>query len=808
MSKKYICIHGHFYQPPRENPWLESIEVQDSARPYHDWNERITLECYAPNAASRILDGEGRIAEIVDNYAHISFNFGPTLLTWMEREMPDVYRRIVKADKDSAAARGGHGNAMAQVYNHVIMPLANARDKVTQAVWGVRDFQKRFGRAPEGMWLAETAADSDSLEVLASLGIKFTVLAPSQAARVRPAGSRENNWVDVSGARVDPSRPYLWTSKSGHSLAVFFYDGPISRAVAFEGLLNNGEYFAGRLMKGFAPDRSGAQLVHAATDGESYGHHHRFGDMALAYALRKIQKEGLAELTNYGQFLEAHPPEWEVEIHENSSWSCFHGVERWRSDCGCRIGNYPSQQWRGPLRQALDELRDAADRLYEERSADLLKDPWRARNDYIDVVSDRGDEALNRFFGAHQTRPLSEPERVAALKLLEMQRHRLFMYTSCGWFFDDISGIESGIILAAAARTIQLAQSFPGSAGLEEAFVARLAEARGNVPEYPDGAAVYRRLVKPQTTDLPRAAAHQAVQGLFEETPPAGSLYAFRYELLDRTLESSGAATLSAGRLRIASGVTREADEFFFALLHLGGHDFRGALKPLRDGFNADALRNRLVQDLKSGSVPELAPLFGDGARTFGLQDLFLDDRRRILRAVIRDVLGRYDGEYRRLVEENRGLANYLAEAGFPMPEAFLLAIRYVLDQDLERLTEGLRGAPEETDRLVRLQEEAKKFAVPVDFGPLAEAVRKRIEALVEALAAQPDPAKARQALQFLNLADRLRLKPYLWRAETLYYELWNARLRNPKDAGMDEAAHWPFRELAERFKFKTPVPA
>ncbi|HEY2321618.1 MAG TPA: glycoside hydrolase, partial [Thermoanaerobaculia bacterium] len=319
---RFIAVHGHFYQPPRENPWLEAVETQDTAHPYHDWNERITFECYAPNASARILDDSDRILRIVNNYATMSFNFGPTLLSWLEVHAPETYAAIIDADRASRARFSGHGSAIAQAYNHIIMPLANARDRRTQVQWGIRDFEHRFGRKPEGMWLPETAVDTDTLEVLAAAGIRFTILEPGQA---REAG-------------IDPTMAYRCNLPSGRSIAIFFYDGPISRAVAFENLLARGEFLANRLAGAFDPSRTHDQLVNIATDGETYGHHHRYGDMALAYALHYIEERELATLTNYGEYLEKHPPVHEVEIRENTAWSCAHGVERWRSDCGCSTG--------------------------------------------------------------------------------------------------------------------------------------------------------------------------------------------------------------------------------------------------------------------------------------------------------------------------------------------------------------------------------------------------------------------------------------------------------------------------------------
>ncbi|HWV58185.1 MAG TPA: DUF3536 domain-containing protein, partial [Longimicrobiales bacterium] len=394
---RYVCIHGHFYQPPRENPWLERIELQDSAYPYHDWNERINVECYARNGASRILDARDRIIEIVNNYGRISFDFGPTLLVWLEENDPDTYRSILEADRESQRRFSGHGSAMAQAYNHMILPLANPGDRRTQIYWGIRDFRHRFGREPEGMWLPETAVDLDVLEALVAAGIRFTVLAPHQAKRIRQIGRDE--WQDVTGGRIDPSRAYRQYLPSGKHIDLFFYDGPISRAVAFEGLLRNGERFASRLVGAFSHDRDWPQLSHIATDGETYGHHHRHGEMALSYAIRHIESHRLAKLTNYGEYLELYPPTHEVEILENTSWSCAHGVERWRSDCGCSTGGQPgwTQAWRQPLRAALDWLRDTLAPRYAEAAAEVFHDPWGARDRYIDVILDRSRDNVDRF---------------------------------------------------------------------------------------------------------------------------------------------------------------------------------------------------------------------------------------------------------------------------------------------------------------------------------------------------------------------------------------------------------------------------
>jgi len=527
---RYLCIHAHFYQPPRENPWLEAIELQDSAAPYHDWNERIANECYVPNGAARILDGQGRIAKIVNNYARISFNFGPTLLSWLEQHAPRTYERVLEADRQSLELFSGHGSALAQAYNHIILPLASSRHKYTQILWGIRDFQHRFGRDPEGLWLPELAVDVETLEVLSSLGIKFTVLAPHQARRIRHRPWED--WVHLDGAGIDPTRAYRCNLPSGRSLALFFYDGPISRAVAFEKLLLNGESFAHRLLGGFNDSRPWAQLMHIATDGETYGHHHPHGDMALAYALDYVERNRLAHITNYGEYLAGHPPTEEVEIAQNTSWSCMHGLERWQSNCGCNSGERPqwAQHWRRPLREALDWLRDELSPRYELAVRDLLRHPNEALDDYISAVLDRSPASVNAFFAKHATCELDADEQVRVLKLLEIERHLMLMYTSCGWFFDELTGLETVQVLRYAGRAVQLAEDLFGPP-IEEQFLSRLEQAWSNISGMGNGRDVYERFVRVGVVGLPGVAAHYAISSLFNGYRGRSSAYCYRLDL-------------------------------------------------------------------------------------------------------------------------------------------------------------------------------------------------------------------------------------------------------------------------------------
>jgi alpha-amylase/alpha-mannosidase (GH57 family) len=487
---RYICIHGHFYQPPRENPWLDAISYQESAYPFHDWNERINAECYAPNTHARILDEKGVVSEWVNNYSKISFDFGPTLLSWMESKVPDTYQAVIEADRMSREKFSGHGSAMAQCFSHMIMPLANSRDKYTQVYWGIRDFEFRFKRFPEGMWLPETAVDLETLQIMADLGVGFTVLDPRQAGRI----------FSLDGVdELDIYRPYRINLKAGSSINVFFYNGALSQSLAFENLLQDGKCFAEKLIN--IDKNDGPQLISVATDGETYGHHHKFGDMALAFALQYIDSHIGVHLTNYAEYLEKFPPQQEIEIIENTSWSCAHGVSRWKSHCGCETGGHPdwNQNWRAPLRDALDWLQAELDSIFIEFGKDLLKDPWEARNRYIDICINHCDR--DTFFTEQSLRRLERSEETVALKLLELQRNSMLMYTSCGWFFNDISGIETEQILLYAGKAIQLAEEVAEKI-LEPEFLKLLELAESNVPEKGNGALIYTNITKEATEDI------------------------------------------------------------------------------------------------------------------------------------------------------------------------------------------------------------------------------------------------------------------------------------------------------------------
>jgi alpha-amylase/alpha-mannosidase (GH57 family) len=767
---KYVCVHGHFYQPPRENPSLETVELQDSAYPYHDWNERVTAECYAPNATSRLLDEEQQIAELVNNYSQMSFNFGPTLLLWMAQKAPDVLESIRHADQISRERFGGHGSAIAQVYNHMILPLASARDKETQVIWGVQDFVARFGRQPEGMWLPETAVDTASLEALAAQGIRFTILAPQQARRVRAFGSR--SWKDVSGGRIDPSRAYQVRLPSRKTIAVFFYDGPISHSVAFEGLLNDGKRFADRLMSGFSDERTWPQLLHIATDGESYGHHHRYGEMALSYALHSIETGQQAQLTNYGQFLEMFSPNHWVEIVENTSWSCMHGVERWKSNCGCNSGGHGewNQEWRAPLRESLDWLRDTLAHAFEEQAAPLLKDAWGARNDYIGVVLNRSEENVAAFFQQHATHNLEHAALVRALKLLEMQRHAMLMYTSCGWFFDELSGLETVQVLHYAGRAIQLAREAGGELNVEQQFLERLRHAKSNLSEHGSGEELYKKWVAPAIVTMDKVAGHYAVSSLFENYGNKTKIYCYSADRLDYAVETEGRVRLAVGRVRVRSEVITEDALLDFAVLHLGDHNLTGGVREAREENGFPELRQTLSGAFAQADTAEVIRIVDEQfpRSTFTLRSLFRDEQRRILDLILKETLNSVSASFGSVYEHQAALIRFLNTLGVPVPPALRAASSVALNSQLQQAL----GRPDIDAAAVKtLLHEAAANHVTLDTTTLEYTMRKRLEEQSELFARNPKDIEVLKRLHaMLDVALTLPFQVYLWRVQNLSF--------------------------------------
>jgi alpha-amylase/alpha-mannosidase (GH57 family) len=794
-SKRFICIHGHFYQPPRENPWLEAVETQDSAAPYHDWNERVCAECYAPNGAARVVNTKNQITRIVNNYARISFNFGPTLMSWLKENAQRTYRMILDGERRSRRTFKGHSSAMAQVYNHIIMPLANRRDKITQIRWGIADYMSHYGAPPEGMWLAETAANSETLELLASNGIKFTVLAPRQCRRVRPLAVGDGAWSPTPNDTVDSTRPYLMRFESGVSIAVFFYNGPVSQAIAFEGLLNSGDAFAGRLKDGFSPDDTRPQLVHVATDGETYGHHHKHGEMALAYALKLLERDKNVRLTNYSSYLTQFPPDYECEIVENSSWSCEHGVERWRSNCGCNTGRQGwGQGWRKPLRDALDALRDTLIPLTEEEGNQHFRDVWAARDAYIDVILDRGEAAVKRFLATCQNHELSAEERLRALKLMEMQRHAQLMYTSCGWFFDDISGTEAVQVIAYAARVIQIAQQLFGErvAGLEPAFIMRLREAGSNLAAAGDGARIYNDVVGRMKVGLEQVAAHYAISSMFASFNDETKVYSYCVRRLAQEIFTSGRGRLGVGKADVTSEITGEQQMFQFAVLHFGDQNITAAVKPYSHEdeeafarFSAEAADCMQRADV-AGTIRLLDRSFG--RLDYSLTSLFLDDQRRIVRMILNTTLGNIEGALTTIYEDHASLLHFLSQSGLQKPPALVLAAGFAVNAGVKR---ALESDPVDQAQLKSFLSLAKADQVQLETANLSYFADLRMKrAMIELVKTSTQDALER-ALALARSLTELPFDLNLWQAQNIWYELLRHEPPTLSALTAEERARW-----------------
>lgn len=776
--KKFICIHGHFYQPPRENAWLEEIQNQPSAVPFPNWNERINYECYAPNRAARILDDHGKILSIVNNYEKISFNIGPTLMSWLEEHDISTYREIIEADKRSVEANNGHGNALAQVYNHVIMPLASRAEKELQVHWGIKDFERRYGRRPEGMWLSETAVDTETLEILQRAGILFTVLAPRQAEAIR---SPDGAWHTVDEATLDTTRAYQVVLPGGGKIAVFFYNGAVSQKVAFNGLLNDGADFARTLIK--ETENINTQgLVHIATDGESYGHHHRFGEMALASCILNIEKEDDISLTNYGNYLALFPPEAEVRIRENSSWSCYHGVERWRADCGCNTGEHAgwNQQYRKPLRDALDWLRARLTDLYYQEGK-VFKDAHQALLDYIEVILNRDETYVKHFLSTHLKDASGGQSMTAALKLLEMMRHASLMYTSCGWFFDEISGLETTQILQYARRAITHAEYF----GLypEEGFRMRLELCPSNLPEYHDGRKVYEEKVIPSEIRLEQVAMHISVLSIFERIPSQLTLYKFFASHVTFKREVHEQNQLVIGHSVMKSVLTWAEFEYSFCVIYLGEIHIVGYLKPggEKDDFSTFIEHIRVL--FRKGALPELINHLHTyfGAEKFGFNNLFQDEKVNLLRIISKQNIKTAVESFRNIYNSNFNILQEMSATGFPISKGYLAIVSFVINADImDELS--VRGNLN-FDKLEKMTADLIKWNVGVeDEERLAFLGEKQVFDQIRLYGQNKNnPIHLEQISRLLDWVNRLNLPINLWQSQNEFYEILKSEQGNGK---------------------------
>jgi alpha-amylase/alpha-mannosidase (GH57 family) len=655
-----------------------------------------------------VLNDRGELVGLVNNYEYLSFNIGPTLMSWLERYDVEVYQRILEADSNSCARLNGHGNAIAQVYNHIIMPLANERDQYTQIRWGKEDFRSRFKRDPEGMWLAETAVDYATLKALIDNGIRFIVLAPSQAQRCRLLPTQNDphpEWHEVGGGQIDPTRPYRCflkgenTSTQPGYIDIFFYDGPISRDMGYGDVVYSSNHLAGRVGSAVRGDHRPAQLISVATDGETFGHHKSGTEKTLAYAFTNEFPNRGWTVTNFAHYLSINPPTWEVELKPVTAWSCSHGVDRWQDDCGCGGGGGWHQQWRRPLRDTLNWLRDQLIEVYEEYGKKFFRDPWKTRDEYIQVIRDRSQANVSRFLSVHQTRKLTSIEQVDALRLLEMQRHALLMFTSCGWFFDEISRPEGTQILRYAARALELAGDVAG-VQLEKEFVSRLALANSNVDLFKHGAEVYRQLVQTAQVTFRQVAAHYAITSLFANykgenrlasfeqksaihcpLPYQKHVYCYTAQELDYQLQRLGSLTLAVGNVKLVSEITWESEHLVFAVLHIGGWDFHCCIRPFEGRRIYTCLKEQVFSSLQQASVVNtilvMTQLFGEEA--YSLQNLFAEERHRLMGLLSQETLSRLDQLYTQTYRDNYGILMAFHRDGLAAPQELQVAAEIAL---------------------------------------------------------------------------------------------------------------------------------
>ena len=779
MSNKkndiFLTIHGHFYQPPRENPWLEAIELQDSALPFHDWNERINKECYNPNSISKIVDNRNRILDVVNNYEHMSFNFGPTLLSWMEHFAPLTYERIIKADIESVSEHSGHGNAMAQVYNHIIMPLANENDKQTQIKWGIRDFEYRFGRKPEGMWLAETAVDDETLKYLEENGIKFTVLSPYQALKFRQEGDKD--WQDVSWGNIDPARSYRYYIKSapGKFIDLFFYDGAISRSVAFDELLKDGNKFIKRLKEGISDCRDYPQLINIATDGESYGHHTKFGDMALSYVLKIRAKDEGFKITNYAEYLDKYRSNCEVDIKQASSWSCFHGVGRWKEDCGCSTGGHPgwNQKWRKPLRDALDYLRDELIVVFENEGQKYFDNVWNVRNKYINVILDRNEMNVKKFQQENFKPDLTDDDKVHAMELLEIQRQAMLMYTSCGWFFSEISGIETVQIMKYAARAMQLVARFT-SKNLEEKFLEILSQAKSNIPEFGTGKDIFERFVKPSIITVKQIATLWALSSLYQDFEDEENVYCYTITRKAYKKVQKNSSTFIVGHIEIQSKITLQKSNVMFALMQYVGGDFHCTIKEYSDDAEFNRIKNDLIKIYTMNTLTEIIRALDEyfGKEYFTLKDIFIEERRKILQILLKGKLEKFSQTYQEMYDEGKGSIYHLQGLGLSIPDEFKISAEYALSHKFNDIVVHSGGFVEDDliQQATDINFEAKKIDIKLDKSPSNLVFSKKILQNINRLVHSFEIQQADVVLEIFDNIRKLELNVDIAEAQNIYF--------------------------------------
>ena len=786
----WLIIHGHFYQPPRENPWIEAIEHQPGAAPYHDWNERIADECYTANTVSRILGPSRRIVDIVNNYRKISFNIGPTLLGWLADHVPETYEAIREADRQSVLDYSGHGNAIAQAYNHIILPLANRRDKITQIRWGLRDFEYRFQRPAKSIWLPETAVNMDTISVLIDHGIHYIILSPSQAQRIRSM-EHAGRWHDVSHGQFDISQPYRCFEQTDGAkknrdryIDIFFYHGDLSKAIAFDHLLRDAKTMANRIMENYSTD-SVNRCLSICTDGESYGHHEPFGDMGLAYLTHVLAPQKNIRITNYGEFLSLHPPTMEVELkpgpnNEGTSWSCFHGVGRWYRDCGCHTGGKSgwNQQWRQPLRNALDKLRDRLIDIFEDKGSAFFHDPWDARNHYIDVILDRSDASVADFFARVGKGSLTSREQSEALQLLEMQRYAMYMYTSCGWFFSDLAGIETIQILTYAARACELGNPFSTS-DIENELLENLKLAVSNEPSLGTGKDIYHRFVTPSRVTWPQIVTHYAIQTTLSATHKTDTrIHHIRIHREEFTKYRYENHSLILGRISLSSQILRNLDKYAFALYFIPNQRYSCLVREVHSEQDFESLKSRTIsafQEHPSDFMNIIDPTWG--SIRYSIKDMLRDDREQLYQTILHERLEQIRQQYLQIFEQNKRLLLELHDLDVPAPPELRIPAEIILSGQFASNVESGFNEEDNISNALEILNFAEKLNMNLNKEIPERIFQRTIEQKIVQFYESMNIDVCHELLKIHELADNLKLNIRESRVQNVIFRILREKL-------------------------------
>lgn len=800
----HVCVHGHFYQPPRENPWLGVIEPQESALPFHDWNERIASECYTALTCSPVCGPDHLTRDLFNCYAHLSFNFGPTLGEWMERHIPAVFSRVRVADELARQSYSGHGGAIAQAYNHMILPLADARDRHTQIVWGLREFECRYNRRPDSLWLAETAIDMNTVRALIDHGIKYVILSPLQASYVRRFGEKE--WTGVPDGTIESRHPYRLFEVDGAGrthfdrfLDIFFYDKTLSTKVSFEHLLTDAQKLEWFLRQRLDDDATLPQLVLIATDGEIYGHHEKHGNRALAYFFHKLLDRKNILLTNLSLYLAENPPCWEVRLWDGvdgkgSSWSCSHGVGRWERDCGCSGGPHDwNQKWRTPLRQAFDGLRDAVREVFRREVGALVNDAFEARNDYISVILNPSAANRAAFLRRHaQKQDLSAQEAGTLWRLLEMDRNAMLMYTSCGWFFSELSGIEPVQNMRYALRAAELAAPFAPT-DLVEQLRTRLARAESNVKEQGTGRDIFDRHVLTTRYGAVEVATVHILCRLLALPEPA---YALSCQIEAETGKNTGEVALLWGRALCRDARTLQEQTLYFVAARGEGARIAAAFFPT----SAEA---RAVADLRTEEV--FAVLEREGV---ALERLPYADRLRIFHQLKRGALSAADAELHGVYRKFELELTELTRHRLPLPQSLRMigeqALRSRLQTALTQLAQELLVSEDILVQLRGIFAEAARCGLTVDRSEGARILARTLAEKLEDLMADLNERGAREMLQMLRLAREFGLEPD--NPDLLQDRFWRILHLTPRPTPKTRSIVDTMRELGAELGFDTDL--